>query len=222
MEHDSPAPSVPQDHSSQSDVATGRKPSKAAVVIALAAVGVAGLIVMLSPGAGPASNAPSSTSKLTGSPNSAAEDAAADAKAAGKAAPLDFTLKDMNGVDVKLASFKGKPIVMNFWATWCGPCRAEIPSLVELQSQYNTGGTEVVILGVSVDDPVEKLKPYASQMKMNYPVLVGNGREDVQDAFGPLWGIPVTVFIGRDGKIAKKHSGIASKEQFEQEIKALL
>ena len=70
--------------------------------------------------------------------------------------------------------------------------------------------------------PVEKLKPYASQMKMNYPVLVGNGRDDVQDAFGPLWGIPVTVFIGRDGRIAKKHSGIASKEQFEQEIKALL
>ena len=223
MEHDSPDPPVPQDDSSPSEATPGRKPSKAAVAIALAAVGVAGLIVMLSPGAGPSSDtAPAATSKLTGSPNSAAEDAAADAKAAGKAAPLDFTLKDMNGVDVKLASFKGKPIVVNFWATWCGPCRAEIPSLVELQSKYNTAGTEVVILGVSVDDPVEKLKPYASQMKMNYPVLVGNGRDDVQDAFGPLWGIPVTVFIGRDGKIAKKHSGIASKEQFEQEIKALL
>jgi len=91
-----------------------------------------------------------------------------------------------------------------------------------LQTKYNAEGTEVVILGVSVDDPVDKLKPYAAMMKMNYPVLVGNGREDVQDAFGPLWGIPVTVFIGRDGKIAKKHSGIASKEQFEQEIKALL
>jgi len=222
MEHDSPDPLTPPDPSSPSGPEPVRKRSKAAVVIALAAVGVAGLIVMLSPGAGPATPAPSSTSKLTGSPNSAEDDATADAKAAGKAAPLDFTLKDMNGVDVKLASFKGKPIVMNFWATWCGPCRAEIPSLVELQTQYNTAGTEVVILGVSVDDPVEKLKPYASQMKMNYPVLVGNGREDVQDAFGPLWGIPVTVFIGRDGKIAKKHSGIASKEQFEQEIKALL
>ena len=150
------------------------------------------------------------------------ESSLASLKAAGKAAPLGFTLKDMNGVDVKLASFKGKPIVLNFWATWCGPCRAEIPSLVELQTKYNADGTDVVILGVSVDDPVEKLKPYAAQMKMNYPVLVGNGREDVQDAFGPLWGIPVTVFIDRDGRIAKKHSGIASKEQFEQEIKALL
>jgi thiol-disulfide isomerase/thioredoxin len=195
------------------------------MVVAMAAVAVAVLIVMLAPGSGTSDTPPAaSTAKgnLTGSPNSAEDDAATDAKAAGKAAPLAFTLKDMNGVDVQLASFKGKPIVLNFWATWCGPCRAEIPSLVELQTKYSADGADVVILGVSVDDPVEKLKPYAAQMKMNYPVLVGNGREDVQDAFGPLWGIPVTVFIGRDGKIAKKHSGIASKEQFEQEIKALL
>ena len=200
-----------------------RKPSKLAVFIAMAAVAIAILIVMLAPGSD--SSAPPATASrgnLTGSPNSAEEDAAADAKASGKPAPLGFTLKDMNGVDVKLASFKGKPIIVNFWATWCGPCRAEIPSLVELQKQYGEEGKDVVILGISVDDPIEKLKPYAAQMKMNYPVLVGNGRDDVQDAFGPLWGIPVTVFIDREGRIAKKHSGIASKEQFEQEIKALL
>jgi len=201
-----------------------RKPSKVAVFIAMAAVAIAILIVMLAPGADNPASPPAAGagSNLTGSPNTAEEDAAADAKVAGKAAPLNFTLKDMNGVDVKLASFKGKPIVMNFWATWCGPCRAEIPSLVELNKQYGEAGMDVVILGISVDDPIEKLKPYASQMHMNYPVLVGAGRDDVQDAFGPLWGIPVTVFIDRDGKIAKKHSGIASKEQFEQEIKALL
>ena len=205
------------------DSMPGRKPSKAAMFVAMAAVAVAILLVMLAPGAGTDdSAAPAAKGNLTGSPNSAEADAAADAKVTGKAAPLGFTLKDMNGVDVKLAAFKGKPIVINFWATWCGPCRAEIPSLVELQKQYGDEGQDVVILGISVDDPVEKLKPYAAQMKMNYPVLVGNGREDVQDAFGPLWGIPVTVFIGRDGTIAKKHSGIASKEQFEQEIKALL
>ncbi|HYS26023.1 MAG TPA: TlpA disulfide reductase family protein [Vicinamibacterales bacterium] len=215
------APGAPEARATESEVPE-RRPSKVAVFIAMAAVAVAILIVMLAPGAeNPA--APAETKgNLTGSPNSAEEDAAADAKVAGKAAPLDFTLKDMNGVDVKLASFKGKPIVVNFWATWCGPCRAEIPSLVELNTQYGAEGKDVVILGISVDDPIEKLKPYATQMKMNYPVLVGNGREDVQDAFGPLWGIPVTVFIDRDGRIAKKHSGIASKEQFEQEIKALL
>ena len=96
------------------------------------------------------------------------------------------------------------------------------PIRLELNTQYGKEGKDVIILGISVDDPVDKLKPYASRMKMNYPVLVGAGRDDVQDAFGPLWGIPVTVFIDRDGRIAKKHSGIASKEQFEQEIKALL
>lgn len=217
-----PAPEASE--STEEPTVAERRPSKVAVVIAMAAVAIAILIVMLAPGAEDSTAPPAAASKgrLTGSPNSAEEDAATDAKAAGKAAPLNFTLKDMNGVDVKLAAFKGKPIVMNFWATWCGPCRAEIPSLVELQKQYSEEGKDVVILGVSVDDPVEKLKPYAAQMKMNYPVLVGNGRDDVQDAFGPLWGIPVTVFIDREGRIAKKHSGIASKEQFEQEIKALL
>jgi thiol-disulfide isomerase/thioredoxin len=142
-----------------------------------------------------------------------------DSKATGKDAPLGFTLKDMNGVDVKLASFRGKVILLNFWATWCGPCRAEIPSLVELQKQYPN---DLVVLGFSVDDPVDKLKPYAKEFKINYPILVGLGREDVQEAYGPLWGIPVSVIITPDGKIQKKHSGIASKEQFEQEIKAAL
>jgi thiol-disulfide isomerase/thioredoxin len=142
-----------------------------------------------------------------------------DAQATGKNAPLHFTLKDMNGADVKLASFKGKVILLNFWATWCGPCKAEIPSLVELQEKY---ADDLVVLGFSVDDTVDKMKPYAAQYKINYPLLVGNGREDVQEAFGPLFGIPVSVIIGRDGKIAKKHSGIATKSQFEREIKALL
>jgi thiol-disulfide isomerase/thioredoxin len=197
-----------------------RKPSKVAVFIAMAAVAVAILIVMLAPGAeNPAAPASGGKGNLTGSPNTAEEDAAADAKAAGKAAPLDFTLKDMNGVDVKLASFKGKPIVVNFWATWCGPCRAEIPSLVELQDKYRD---DLMILGVSIDDTADKLKPYAAEFKMNYPVLVGNGHQDMQDAFGPLYGIPVSVIVGRDGRIALKHSGIATKEQFEREIKALL
>ena len=142
-----------------------------------------------------------------------------DASLTGKPAPLNFTLKDMNGVEVKLASFKGKVILLNFWATWCGPCRAEIPSLVELQTQF---ADDLVVLGFSVDDPVEKLKPYATEFKINYPILVGLGREDVQEAFGPLWGIPVSVIIAPNGTIHRKHSGIATKEQFEREIKAAL
>jgi peroxiredoxin len=73
-----------------------------------------------------------------------------------------------------------------------------------------------------VDDTPDKMKPYATEYNINYPLLVGDGREDVQDAYGPLWGIPVSVIIDREGKIAKKHSGIASREQFEREIKPLL
>jgi thiol-disulfide isomerase/thioredoxin len=136
-----------------------------------------------------------------------------------KSAPLNYTIKDMNGADVKLSAFKGKVIVLNFWATWCGPCKVEIPALIELQKQY---AGDVVVLGMSVDDPVEKLKPFAEKYKINYPVLVGLGREEVQDAFGPLYGIPVTVFIGRDGKICRVHNGMAAKPQLEGPIKALL
>lgn len=193
------------------------RPSRKAAWLAMGAVALALALIWVAPGVNKTSSTAQSTTTTDAATGSSGEPD--DAVAEGKPAPLQFTLKDMNGVDVKLASFKGKVIVLNFWATWCGPCRAEIPSLVSLQTEYPK---DLVVLGVSVDDPVEKLKPYATEMKMNYPVLVGNGREDVQDAYGPLWGIPVSVFIDRDGKIAKKHSGIASREQFEQEIKSLL
>jgi thiol-disulfide isomerase/thioredoxin len=108
--------------------------------------------------------------------------------AIGMNAPLNYTLKDINGVDVHLASFKGKVILLNFWATWCGPCRVEIPDLIALQTQY---ADELVVLGISVDDEADKMKPYAEDMKINYPLLVGLGRDDIQEAYGPLWGIPV-------------------------------
>ena len=146
-------------------------------------------------------------------------DAIEDAKATGKVAPLNYTVKDMNGADVHLASFKGKVILLNFWATWCHPCKEEIPDLITLQNQYKD---DVVVLGFSVDDKPEDLREYAAQYKMNYPVLVGAGHENIQEAYGPMWGVPVTVIIGRDGKIAKKQSGIRSLEQFEREIKRLL
>lgn len=152
-------------------------------------------------------------------PGVLAPDGGGDASVAGKDAPLNYTLKDINGVDVNLRSFMGKVILINFWATWCGPCRVEIPYLIELQTQY---GDDLVVLGISVDDTPEKMQPYAEAMQINYPLLVGLGRDDVQEAYGPLWGIPVSVFVGRDGKIVKKHSGIASKEQFEREIVAAL
>jgi peroxiredoxin len=138
-----------------------------------------------------------------------------------KPANLAFTLKDMHGKDVRLSDYKGKVILLNFWATWCGPCKYEIPAFVELQTKYKDQG--FVVLGVSTDDPPDKLRAFAQQYKMNYPVLQGRDRTDlVDDAFGPMWGIPVSFFIARNGTICKRHMGLATKEQLDKEIKALL
>jgi thiol-disulfide isomerase/thioredoxin len=111
-------------------------------------------------------------------------------------------------------------ILLDFWATWCPPCKAEIPGFVELQEAYRDKGLQVV--GVSVDDTPDKLKPFASEFKMNYPVLVGLERDDLQDAYGPMWGIPTTYLIARDGRICRKNSGMVGKAQYESDIKGLL
>jgi cytochrome c biogenesis protein CcmG, thiol:disulfide interchange protein DsbE len=137
-----------------------------------------------------------------------------------KVAPLNYTLKDMNGKPVTLADYKGKVIMLNFWATWCGPCQAEIPMFVKLQDKYRDQG--LVFLGVSIDDEPPQLLAYASRMKMNYPVLVGSDHEDLQEAYGPMVGIPTTMLIGRDGSICTKYMGAQTLERFERDIKALL
>jgi peroxiredoxin len=137
-----------------------------------------------------------------------------------KPAGLDFVIKDMDGKDVNLAAFRGKVVLLNFWATWCGPCLQEIPEFVDLQARYRDQG--LVIVGISVDDPIERLKPFAQEFRMNYPVLAGADRTDVQEAYGPMFGIPVSVLISRDGLMCKRFVGGASKQQFEREIKALL
>ena len=111
-------------------------------------------------------------------------------------------------------------ILLNFWATWCGPCRVEIPWFVDLQARYGKQGLQV--LGLSVDDPLSALKPYAAQFKMSYPVLQGLGHEEVHEAFGPLVGLPTTFMISREGKICTQHTGLTGKDVFETEIKALL
>jgi peroxiredoxin len=149
-----------------------------------------------------------------------AADAAAVCPANAKKAELGFTIADMNGQKINLSAYKGKVILLDFWATWCGPCRVEIPHFVDLQKQYGSQG--LVVLGVSVDDTVDKLKPFAQELQMNYPVLVGLGRDDVQDAFGPIWGLPTTFLISREGKICRKNSGVQGRAKYERDIKALL
>ncbi len=136
------------------------------------------------------------------------------------AAEFSFTLKDVNDSSVNLADFQGKVILLDFWATWCGPCKVEIPGFIDLQEKYGREGLQVI--GVSVDDTVDKLKPYVAEMKMNYPVLQGLGHDDLMDAYGPMLGIPVSVIISRDGKVCAKHTGLTAKETFESQIKALL
>ncbi len=131
----------------------------------------------------------------------------------------DFTLPSLDGKQVKLSSFRGKVVLLNFWATWCGPCKAEIPAFVELQQQYTS---DLVVLGLSVDDPADKAKAFADQYKVNYPIVLGLGHDDIQDAYGPIYGIPASFLISRDGKVCKRHLGLAPKSQFEREIKALL
>ncbi len=147
----------------------------------------------------------------------AAETAACMADA--KPANFDFTFKDLDGKDVALSSYKGKVVLLNFWATWCGPCKAEIPGFVELQQQY---GDKLAIVGFSVDDTAEQARAFAGQYKINYPILLGEGREELQDAYGPIWGIPASFLISKDGLVCRKHLGIAPKSVFEKEIVALM
>ena len=136
-----------------------------------------------------------------------------------KPANFDFALKNLEGKTVSLSSYKGKIVLLNFWATWCGPCKAEIPIFVELQEKYQE---DLVIVGFSVDDTADKAKAFADEYQINYPILLGEGREDVQDAYGPIWGIPASFLISKDGKVCRKHLGIAPKAVFEKEIVALM
>jgi thiol-disulfide isomerase/thioredoxin len=109
-------------------------------------------------------------------------------------ADLDFTLKDMDGRVVRLSDYKGRPLILNFWATWCGPCRQEIPAFVELAEKYKA--RNLTVLGVSVDDRPEALRAFAAQFKINYPLLVGLGEDRLQETYDAAMGIPITWFIG--------------------------
>ena len=135
-------------------------------------------------------------------------------------ADLSFTLQDVAGNDVLLSDYLGKVILLDFWATWCAPCRIEIPGFIELLDQYELEG--FAVLGISIDDSVESLEFYMEEMAMDYPVLIGAGRDDVKDSYGPLVGFPTTYLIDRSGNICQQHIGFSSKQQFETEILEIL
>jgi thiol-disulfide isomerase/thioredoxin len=153
------------------------------------------------------------------SPSASDEDAAPVCKADSQA-NLNFTVKDMNGASVRLADYKGKVILLNFWATWCPPCKAELPGMIALYDQYKDKG--FVILGISGDDDAPTLRAFAEEWKIKYPMIVGRDETDLLDAYGPIFGYPISVLVGRDGAVCGRRIGPATKEQFEREIKALL
>jgi thiol-disulfide isomerase/thioredoxin len=130
----------------------------------------------------------------------------------------EFSLTDLNGRQIDLADRKGKVVLLDFWATWCGPCRIEIPGFVELQERYRDQGLSVI--GISFDDGPEPVREFYREFKMNYPVAMGTDR--VAELYGGILGLPTTFLIGRDGRIYAKHVGATDLSVFEDEIKELL
>ncbi len=130
-----------------------------------------------------------------------------------------WTLKNLDGQPVSLSDFKGKVVVLDIWATWCPPCRAEIPHFIELQNEWKD--KDVTIIGMSVDStgPADVAK-FASDNGMNYPIVMADGA--TASAYGADQGIPTTVVIDKKGNIVATHLGLTDKDVFEDEIKKAL
>jgi len=129
-----------------------------------------------------------------------------------------ISLTDIDGKKLELSDYKGKVVVLDFWATWCDPCRVEIPGLIEMQDKYARQGFSV--LGISLDDTAEPVVMFYKQFRINYPVAVGNPR--VGELYGGILGLPTTFVIGRDGRIYAKHVGAVDVSVIEDEVEQLL
>jgi cytochrome c biogenesis protein CcmG/thiol:disulfide interchange protein DsbE len=146
---------------------------------------------------------------------------------AGTMAP-EVTFKDLEGKDVPLSSYRGKVVLVNFWATWCDPCYIEIPWLIEMQQKYGTKG--FTVLGIAMDEEgksavvpflaKERFNVNGQKLPMNYPIVLGN--DDVATKFGGLLGYPTTFLISKDGKEIKKIQGLISYEEMTKAIESQL
>ncbi|HEY3938291.1 MAG TPA: TlpA disulfide reductase family protein [Bryobacteraceae bacterium] len=147
--------------------------------------------------------------------------ASAQARIASSRKPAaEFTLKDANGASVKLSDYRGKVVLLNFWATWCGPCALEIPWFVEFEQQYKSQG--FAVLGVSMDEEGwSAIKPFVAEHKVNYRVLLGN--DTVSDLYGGVDALPTTFIIDQYGRVAfPPHIGLVDKSEYVSEIQSLL
>lgn len=134
-----------------------------------------------------------------------------------QAAP-PFLVNDLDGNAVSTADWGGKIVVLNFWATWCPPCREEIPELIELSNRYKD---RLIIIGVSMDDSApEEVKQFAKSMGMNYPIVMGS--REIASEYGGVPALPTSFVINKDGRIVQKHVGLFPTEVYEGEIRALL
>jgi len=130
----------------------------------------------------------------------------------------NFALTDMNGKTVRLADYEGKVVLLNFWATWCAPCKAEIPGFMELQKTY---GDDLEVLGVSFDeDGWNAVRPFVQQLGVNYPVMVAG--PDLPEEYRKVASVPTTLLINRQGRVSRIRTDLATKEQYEEWIKRLL
>jgi peroxiredoxin len=140
----------------------------------------------------------------------------------GKAAP-DFSLTTLDGKTVRLSDFRGKAVLLNFWATWCEPCKIEMPWFVDLQRQYAAQGLQIV--GVAMDDAdPEDIAKFAKKMGIDYPILVGkdSDRDAVASSYGGVQFLPETFYIDREGKVVDKAFGLKGRSEIEDNIKKAL
>jgi peroxiredoxin len=137
----------------------------------------------------------------------------------GLSAP-DFELGSLDSKKIKLSDYKGKAVVLNFWATWCAPCKIEIPWFVELQKQYGPQGLEIIGVAMDENPTAEKIGKFAKEEGINYTVLLGN--DPVADLYGGAEALPTTFYIGRDGKIVARAFGLISHSEIEKNIQAAL
>ncbi len=142
---------------------------------------------------------------------------AAGAAPARTAAP-NFKLNDLNGKAIQLSALRGKVVLLDFWATWCPPCRAEIPYFIGFYKTYKGKGLEII--GLSVGEKPETVKQFVQSNGINYPIAITSGQ--IEQAYGGIRGIPTTFLIDKQGRIANKLIGYHDKEVFEKEIQALL